>query len=75
MCIRDSLKALAAHGFQCSLYNAGTADADIDDTVSLCHAVERARHERIIVRRIAEYHQLCTASGILLLCVCLLYTS
>ena len=48
------------------LYNARSADAHIDDGVCLGHAMERARHERVVVRRIAEYYQLGAAKGILL---------
>ena len=42
------------------LNNARSTDADIDDRICLCHAVESTCHKRIIIRRIAEHNKLCT---------------
>ena len=46
--------------------DSGTGNTDVDNIVGLCHAVECASHERVIVRGIAEYHQLGTTKGVLI---------
>ena len=68
-------KTLTAYLLQGSLYNARTADTDVDDRICLGHAVECSCHKRVVIRCIAEYNQLCTAKRILLSCIfcCLFY--
>ena len=44
--------------------NAGTAHADIHHTVGFADSVERARHEGIVLRRVAEDNQLCRAEAV-----------
>ena len=59
-------KVRALEILQRMLYNAGAADADIDDAVPLGNAVERSCHKGIVPRRIAEHNNLCAADRFLL---------
>ena len=45
------------------MHHAGTGHPHVDDPLGLAHAVERARHEWIILHRIAEHHQLGAAEA------------
>ena len=44
---------------QCSAHSAGTGNAHVDLTVRLAGAVECTGHEGVVLRCVAEYHQLC----------------
>ena len=46
-------------------YYSRSADAHIDDRISLCHSVESSCHKRIIIWRIAKYYQLSAAKRII----------
>ena len=62
------LKSFSTHFFQCLLNYTRSADSYIDNCICLCHSKECTRHKRIIIRCIAENHQLCTSKGIIVLC-------
>ena len=42
-------------------HNTGAGYAHVDDTVGLTHAVEGASHEGVVLRSVAEHHQLGTS--------------
>ena len=44
--------------------HAGAGDADVDDRVAFGDAVEAAGHERVVVRHVAEGHELDAAVGV-----------
>ena len=46
-------------------HNTGAGYAHMDDTVGLTHAVEGTRHEGVVLRSVAEHHQLGTADALL----------
>ena len=46
------------------LHNPRPADADTHDLLSLAHAMEGSRHERIVARRIRKHHELRTANSL-----------
>ena len=45
--------------------HAGAGNADVDDRVTFGHAVEAACHERVVVRGVAERHELHATVGII----------
>ena len=45
--------------------HAGAGNADVDDRVAFGHAVEAACHERVVVRGVAECHELHATVGII----------
>ena len=47
-------------------HNTGAGYAHMDDTVGLTHAVEGACHEGVVLRSVAEHHQLGTADALLI---------
>ena len=57
------VEGLALHVLEGVVHHAGAGHAHIDDAVRLPHAVEGARHEGVILHRIAEYHQLGAAKA------------
>ena len=54
---RGVLRQLGQRG----AHRTGAGDADVDLTVRLARAVERARHERVVLGRVAEHDELCVA--------------
>ena len=52
------LTGSAVHLFQRIFHYAGTGDADIDNGVALADSMEGTGHERVVVRSIAEDHEL-----------------
>ena len=62
--LRHHVKGLALDGLQGVVHHAGAGDAHVDDALRLAHAVERARHEGVVLHRVAEYHQLGAADAV-----------
>ena len=52
------LTCAAVHLFQCIFHYARTGYTDIDNGVALAHSMESTGHERVVVRGIAEDHEL-----------------
>ena len=50
--------------FKCCAHDTGAADTDIDHAVSFAYAMESARHERIVFRRVAEDDDLGRADAV-----------
>ena len=59
MCIRDSLSDIEVlgRGGQSGAHNARAGHADIDDAVRFARPMERAGHEGVILRRVAEHNE------------------
>ena len=54
----NDVERLAAHIFERAFDDAGAADADVDGTRTFAHAVESARHERVILGNIGKHDEL-----------------
>ena len=64
--LRHHVERLALDALQRVIHNARPGNADVDHFLRLAHAVERARHEGVILYRIAEDHKLGAAKAALL---------
>ena len=64
--LRYDVKRLAADLLQRRLDHAGPRNAHVDDALRLAHAVKRPGHKRIVLHRIAEYHQFGGRNAVLL---------
>ena len=56
--LTEHLEAFSTHLFQSRFHHAGAADTHVNDLIRLRHAMEGSRHKRIVIRRVAEGHQL-----------------
>ena len=56
--LRHNVERLTAHGAQRVLHHARARYADVHLALRLAHAVERARHEGVVLHRVAEHDEL-----------------
>ncbi len=57
-------KVCFGNAFYRVLYNPRSRNADVDNGTAFSHAVEGARHKRVILYRVAENDKLCTAEAV-----------
>ena len=57
----QNLEVLSSSGFDGGFHHPRTRNAHIDNRIPLGHPVKRAGHERIVIGRVAEHHELCAS--------------
>ena len=62
--LAQELEVLALGRIECAGDHAGAGDTDVDDRVALGDAVEASGHKRVVVRHVAEGHELDAAVGV-----------
>ena len=65
MSATSSMGRVLVHLGKGGTHNTGAGNAHMDDTVGFTHAVEGTRHEGVVLRSVAEHHQLGTADALL----------
>ncbi len=64
MTLASAPKSASGSASTAFAHDAGPADADVDDAVGLADAVERARHERVVLDGVAEHDELGAADAV-----------
>ncbi len=60
----QELEVLALGRIECAVHHTRAGNAHVDNRVALGHAVETAGHKRVVVRHVAEGHELDAAVGV-----------